>query len=48
MIIRRRLRPKELKEFDLYFGNLKKLAEKDLSEEELREIKISITNLNRF
>lgn len=48
MIIRRRLKPKELKEFDLYFGNLKKLMANDLSEEELRTIKLLVTNLNRF
>lgn len=48
MIIRKKLRPKELQEFDLYFGNLKKLVAKDFREEELRELKFSAMNLNRF
>ena len=48
MIIRRKLKPKELKEFDLYFGNLKKLVAKDFREGELSSLKFSAMNLNRF
>ena len=41
MIIRPKLRPKELKEFDMYFGNLRAVAKKNLDKEELENLKFS-------
>lgn len=40
MLLRKKLKPKELKEFDMYFGNLRALAKKDISQEGMEELKL--------